>query len=411
VRTLRSARWIGACIGAVSLLACSTRVGAQAVAYSVTDLGETPGATGGTFAVGINDRSQVAASSFFSFTSPYFQAFLWQDGNIIVLPGLGGSSSLANGINAPGEIAGEASLPGDLVTHATLWSHGQVTDLRTLGGVNSFAGNVNSHGQVTGTSEIATSGVPVDHAFLWQRDVMSDLQTLGGNTSFAFAINEQAQITGQSDVSTALDPTFGIPVFHGFLWDGGEMADLGLLLGGNFSYGQDMNNELEIVGAADLLGDLSSHGYLWRKGVVTDLGVAPGDTSSGAFGINNNGQIVGISALAPNDFFLPPAEEFLCPCHAALWVGGQAVDLNTLIPANSGWQLTLATGINDHGQIVGQGTFNNSQRSFLLTPLEAPANNVSAPGSTESVSSGGTPRNVASVIMRHGKTRFVMQNE
>ena len=41
------------------------------------------------------------------------------------------------------------------------------------------------------------------------------------------------------------------------------------------------------------------------------------------------------------------------------------VDLNTLIPPDSGWVLYEATGINDAGQIVGSG----DQGYFLLTPM------------------------------------------
>jgi probable HAF family extracellular repeat protein len=43
-------------------------------------------------------------------------------------------------------------------------------------------------------------------------------------------------------------------------------------------------------------------------------------------------------------------------------------DLNTLIPANSGWFLQEARGINDAGQIVGSGWNNGQYRAFVLTP-------------------------------------------
>jgi probable HAF family extracellular repeat protein len=43
-------------------------------------------------------------------------------------------------------------------------------------------------------------------------------------------------------------------------------------------------------------------------------------------------------------------------------------DLNSLIPAGSGWVLTSARGINDAGQIVGTGTISGVQHAFLLTP-------------------------------------------
>ena len=42
-------------------------------------------------------------------------------------------------------------------------------------------------------------------------------------------------------------------------------------------------------------------------------------------------------------------------------------DLNTLIPADSGWELIMP-GINTSGHIVGSGTINNQTRAFLATP-------------------------------------------
>jgi len=42
---------------------------------------------------------------------------------------------------------------------------------------------------------------------------------------------------------------------------------------------------------------------------------------------------------------------------------------NTLIPNDSGWHLTRADGINNHGQVVGKGIHNGHTRAFLLTPI------------------------------------------
>jgi probable HAF family extracellular repeat protein len=52
--------------------------------------------------------------------------------------------------------------------------------------------------------------------------------------------------------------------------------------------------------------------------------------------------------------------------HAWLWQSGGAItDLNTLLPANSGWVLGEADGINDSQQIVGQGIINGQYHAFL----------------------------------------------
>jgi probable HAF family extracellular repeat protein len=53
---------------------------------------------------------------------------------------------------------------------------------------------------------------------------------------------------------------------------------------------------------------------------------------------------------------------------AIVWQNNVPVDLNTLIPASSGWYLQCAQGINDAGEIVGFGTLNGSTHAFLAKP-------------------------------------------
>ena len=46
------------------------------------------------------------------------------------------------------------------------------------------------------------------------------------------------------------------------------------------------------------------------------------------------------------------------------------LDLNLLIPSDSGWHLINATSINNRGEIVGEGYLPNGQsHAYLLTPL------------------------------------------
>lgn len=72
--------------------------------------------------------------------------------------------------------------------------------------------------------------------------------------------------------------------------------------------------------------------------------------------INNAGLIVGKSERISGSAAV-----------AILWENGIAIDLNTLIPSGSGWNLLSAEGINDAGDIVGFGTFGGNSRAFLLT--------------------------------------------
>jgi probable HAF family extracellular repeat protein len=78
-----------------------------------------------------------------------------------------------------------------------------VTDLGTLGGSNSIADGINASGQVVGYS--ATTGGD-SHAFLYSGGIMTDLGTLGGAESIALGINDGGQIVGYSAT------TGGIPM-------------------------------------------------------------------------------------------------------------------------------------------------------------------------------------------------------
>ena len=49
------------------------------------------------------------------------------------------------------------------------------------------------------------------------------------------------------------------------------------------------------------------------------------------------------------------------------------IDLNSLLPASSGWVLYGATGINDNGQISGWGSYNGQAMGFVLNPVPEPA--------------------------------------
>jgi probable HAF family extracellular repeat protein len=77
------------------------------------------------------------------------------------------------------------------------------------------------------------------------------------------------------------------------------------------------------------------------------------------YSINNSGQVVGTSTNSDR--------AFLWTAEAGIW------DLNDLLDASgSGWTLSVAFDINDHGQIVGSGIHNGVGHAFLLTPIDTP---------------------------------------
>jgi probable HAF family extracellular repeat protein len=150
-------------------------------------------------------------------------------------------------------------------------------------------------------------------------------------------MNNRGQVAGNSNMPGDL-------TFHPFLWDKKNgIIDLGTLGGDNGTVDY-INKAGDVVGKADLPGSQLHDGFLWRKGTMTDLGTLAGDPCTRANWINEKRQIVGNSS------------DCTTALHAILWEdGGPAVDLNTLIPPNSGLQLVNALDINDQGEIAGLG--------------------------------------------------------
>ena len=95
---------------------------------------------------------------------------------------------------------------------------------------------------------------------------------------------------------------------------------------------------------------------------MTDLGTQDGDPCSWAFSINSGGQIVGGSTDCHT----------LLNGHAFLWEhDGPMVDLNSFVPARSNLTLTVATLINDRGEIAAQGVLpNGDTHAVLLIPCD-----------------------------------------
>ena len=142
--------------------------------------------------------------------------------------------------------------------------------------------------------------------------------------------------------------------------------------------------------------DFTLHAVMWQNGNIRDLGALPGDSGNAASAINNKDEVVGISFSDISS-------------RAFVWQNGVMSDLNTLIPAASGWVLLGAAGINDMGQIVGSGLLNGDLHGFLLTPSSGGGKT----GSTKA--SGAAPLSPAilrqlvwgkSGLLKHWLTQF-----
>lgn len=151
---------------------------------------------------------------------PYEQSFFWENGTLT--PIRIGRDSFSYDINNLGQVVGSAG-PGQ---RGFLWENGEVTILPTLGGQQSAAFGINDKEQIVGVASIPRPDDPFfredNHAFLWENGNIIDLGTLGGDYSFATDINENTQVVGGSLTSTGER--------SGFLWENGTMFDLNSLL-------------------------------------------------------------------------------------------------------------------------------------------------------------------------------------
>src|SRR5215210_5316715 len=356
-------------VGAMALLSFGTKPAESLQApaqplYEVRDLGVLSGGSlppygGFSYAFGINEAGKVVGAASANFTNPEVGAeehpFLYSDGQMQDLGTLGGPYAYATDINDADKVVGSSTMNAEAIErHAFLYGGGQMQDLGTLQGYSeSYATAINNNDEVVGLSSMTFQDQ--ERAFLYSDGVMRDLGTLGGATSSALGINEAGKAVGGAATSNGEG--------HAFLYSGGQMQDLGTL-GGSYSRAYDINDADKIVGSSTTRGDAEQHTFLYSGQNMQDLGTLEGYTSySYPTAINNADQVVGQSSDSEGTE------------HPFLYSDGVMRDLNSLIPADSGWELTNAQDINDKGYIVGLGqNFNvgnngGESHAFLLTPI------------------------------------------
>jgi probable HAF family extracellular repeat protein len=335
----------------------------------MSDLGTLPG-NNNSVAGSINSRGWATGQSQTSTIDPVvgipeFRAVLWKEGRILDLGTLGsGTESLGVYVNDAGQVIGFSTINTEpdpigffgFPTHTFIWQKGHKLDIGTLGGDDTFPAASCSHppeGMVWGQSATSTTvnpdtGRPTFDPFLWDHGKMTDLGTLGGTWGFAQCTNSRHQVIGLSSLAeTPIACTDGLLTgCHAFLWEDGQMRDLGTL-GGPNSEAQWINESGLIAGSADFPRPepaVNHHdAVIWKNGKIKDLGRVDSDACSRAYGLNELGQVVGGSG---------DCHAFL---HAFVWEkGGLMLDLNKLIPPDSGWVLTNAININDRGEILAK---------------------------------------------------------
>ncbi|MFO0963038.1 MAG: hypothetical protein U0625_09045 [Phycisphaerales bacterium] len=338
---------------ALVLLPASMLLAQQYTVRPLAPVAQTPGAIRfepGTRASALASSGAAGGCTVTDTATRNVHACRWlADGTAVDL-GVTGTDvhSVALGGNAAGDLVGTSFSLGSRTLHGVLWRvDGVVTSLGNMEAVD-----VNASRVVAGNAN-ATGNVPAaTRAVRWTNGATATLPPLaGGVTARAAAISDAGWIVGNGllpDRSTT----------HACLWTGtAAPLDLGTLPGGTNSFARGIAGTT-VVGVSDTASGVP-HAVRWNLSAagalvsMDDLGVVSGQPGSAAEAVDATGRIGGNSGDA-----------------AVLFTPAGIVDLNTRIPAGSGWVLTHVTGFGEGGRIVGRGRANGLPRGFVLEPLQ-----------------------------------------
>lgn len=297
---------------------------------------------------------------------------VWEGGQAGLLPlpdAYYGQARGASGAYAVGSIWPVAANPvnpglGGYVEPA-LWSGGQPLVLSTLGEPSGEALAVNAGGTAVGF--LNSEGDPSDEfqAVVWSQGQATVIASFPSAQAQGVAINGPGQVVVQVGSTQALSA---------LLWSNGTLSAIPSN-GYKDLVANAINDSGEVVGgiAAD---NGTGVAFLYHNTITAPLASLPGDTYENALAINNIGEAVGIGTDATGT------------SRALLWQDGNVIDLNTLLPTNSGWFLSEATAISDDGTIVGEGAYNGQEMGFELTPTAIPSGAVPEPASLGALALG-----------------------
>lgn len=262
--------------------------GQQAAVYKSGAVSTVAGATGTSFANGINDAGQISGN----FGDYAEQGFLYSSGSLTAI-----ANFEARGIDNKGNVAGilTQQLPfGAYSTTSSLYANGQTTDV-SLGGQFMRTIGISKGGTMFGFGNPADSGA--SNPFTYRNGVLTDYSNVFGSPAFVGAANDHNQLLGTDMASLS----------H-FIYSNGVVE---YLPGGVGYYG--INNSGWAVGAQQDTNDLSFlKGLLLVDGVSYDLNslVDPGAgwNITGASVINENNQILaqGCNATGCGSLLLSP---------------------------------------------------------------------------------------------------------
>lgn len=293
----------------------------EAQNYHAGSLPVLPG-YGTTQAYAANESGQIVG------VSGGFTALMWGSASAdppVPLQTGGFSGAIARGINASGQIVGGGF--SDTATDAIFWSNSGAAPTTLSRGVFDYveAQDINSTGQIVGTGFSAAGQAAV----IWQSPTATPSPLPNGVFSFieARGINDAGQIVG-----TGHSESTG---FVALYWASPTADPVQLVSDGFISVNAEgINDSGQIVGVGAT--GFSSSAVFWASPTATPTALAD-PTHNQPLGINDSGLIVGHNTNHDRAVYWPSP---------------------TGTPASLpvGFESTNARGINDAGQVVGEGT-------------------------------------------------------
>lgn len=295
-------------------------------------------------------------------------AFTYQNCQARDLGSLGGGQALARSINKAGVIVGSSTQAGGR-WRAFSYANGKMRDLggSTNKQINESATAINFWGEIGGVESVTGGLAPT--AVRYQDGVAAPMaRVLLRPPSGSANIGNVVDLSDSRDVVGTLTDSGVTVAFKssnfGSLWT--KMLGVpGFESAGTFPTA--MNRYGHVAGTA---GNFSVRAFISRNSSApaTDLGTLGGGLSMG-LGINNYSWVVGWAEQTNGG-----------GPRAFVHDGTRMIDLNTVLWNPGGWLLREAMAINDAGQIVGEGLFNNQPRAFFLQPMaQAPVVNPCRP--------------------------------
>ncbi len=286
------------------------------------------------------------------------QAFSWtQGGGIVGLPNLSMRPfCVSNSANNSGLVAGTcATTLFGSSRLPVVWQNGIVSQLplpngETLGD----ASDVNASGVAVGS----VNGGSLQRGVIYSGGTATIITQTTSNGSFfvtAFGVNDSGRVVG-----VGIDPNNAARNV-GIVYDIGSSSafEVGALSGFNGALAFAVSNTGYVVGSS-MLNQGSGLPFIWSQATgMVALPLPSGTTQGSARAVNSAGWVVGTASSA---FAIP-----------FLYDGAATYRLADLIPAGTGWDLSMNTssaalGISDNNVIVGTGVYNGQVHAYAMVP-------------------------------------------